>query len=97
VDGASVPRLPRELVLPAGLFALALALDLLHYIVGAATWGIFHRYHEVRLADPKEDPETTHPSWLEYPILSLFLLKLMCVGTAYVFVTLHIVRVWLKN
>ncbi len=94
VDGASIPCLPSELVLPAGLFALALAMDFLHYVVAAAIWGLFHRYHERRLTDPEEDPETTHPSCLEYPILSLFVLKLISVTAAYVFVMLYVGRIW---
>jgi len=96
VDAEAVPCLPSELVLPAGLFALALAADLLHYFVATLTWGAFHRWHERRLADPNEDPETSHPSWLGYPINFLFFLKLIFAVSGYVFVMLYIARVWLE-
>jgi len=96
MDGEAVPCLPSELVLPAGLFALALAADLLHYVVATVTWGVFHRWRERKLEDPNKDPETSHPSCLEYPIVSLFVLKFIFTVTGYVFVMLYIARVWLE-
>ena len=52
VSGSDGPKPPGSLLLPLALLAAGLGLDLLHYIWGAATWGLFHRYHESKLGDP---------------------------------------------
>ena len=39
-------NVPNELIWPGFLFVLALLLDLLHYLVGTAVWGIFSRMKE---------------------------------------------------
>ena len=45
---------PDDLLLPTILFVVALALDLLHYLVAALTWGGFHLWKE-RAGTTNED------------------------------------------
>lgn len=97
VDVESGPRLPSKLMLPAALFALALAFDLLQYAVATCIWGLFHRWHESKLPDPNDDPDMSHPSFLEWPILCLFILKMICVVLGYVLVTTYIGHMWVAT
>ena len=65
VDGGNGEHLlKKDLVLPLTFFALGLALDLLHYIVASASWGIFHRIKEKSGTDEEEDFGA--PCWLNW-------------------------------
>ena len=94
VDAKPAPHLPADLLLPTALFALSLALDLLHYITATTIWGTFHKYHEMKLKNPNEDPELDHPVYFEYPILLFFVLKLTSVAFAYVAVGNYLWKLW---
>jgi hypothetical protein len=94
IDAKPVPKLPDDLLIPAGLFALGLALDLLHYVTASIIWGLFYLWHERTLANPNDDPELTHPSLLVYPIRLLFGLKLVSIMAGYLFVGKFIVNAW---
>lgn len=97
IDAKPVERPPNELLIPTGLFALALALDLLHYTTGAITWGLFHRLQEKKLAEPTDDPELSHSPWLVRPLSLLFSLKLMSVMAGYGFVGKYIISTWFSD
>ena len=81
-------QIPKDFIYPLGIFCFALACDLLQYIIGSIIWGSFHRYHERKLTDPKEDPDLLAPAWLNWPINTFFMLKLIAVISAY-FLLLH--------
>ncbi|MHC4144256.1 MAG: hypothetical protein ACYSUD_05695 [Planctomycetota bacterium] len=97
IDARPVPKLPNELLVPTGLFALGLALDLLHYITAAVIWGLFHRHHEKKLANPTDDPELSHSPWLARSLYMLFSLKLISVMAGYGFVGKYIIGVWFSG
>lgn len=72
---------PSELYLPAKLFVVSLALDLLQYAVSTAIWGAFHRYHEWK--EIKDDAELEAPSYFNWPSNCLFWGKLVLVLAGY--------------
>jgi hypothetical protein len=83
---------PSELV-PAGtLIVIGLALDLLHAIVGTATWGIYNRIKEKELdaraeKDQNFNPEEEDflaPVSINWPALVLFWAKIVAMLIAYV-------------
>lgn len=96
IDAKPLPKLPDELLIPTGLFALGLALDLLHYVTGAVTWGLFHRYHEKNLTNSTDDPDISHSPKLTYPMHALFSLKLIIIMAGYVFVGRYIFNAWVQ-
>ena len=97
IDSKPVPQLPNELLIPTGLLALCLALDLLQYITAAITWNLFHRHHEKKLANPMDDPELNHTPWLARPVTVLFILKLISVMAGYGFIGRYIIGVWFSD
>jgi len=66
---------------PAALLVLALAFDLLQYVVATLVWGQFHRSREKQ--GRKDDDELTAESWRNYPQMTFFVLKLISVAGAY--------------
>src|SRR5947207_208420 len=76
VTSGATPQIPRGFLGPVICFVVAIGVDLLHYILGSVIWGRFHAYHEGKLTDVQEDPEMSHPTYLEYPITACFVLKL---------------------
>ncbi|MET4599236.1 MULTISPECIES: hypothetical protein [Stenotrophomonas] len=80
-EDAVPTAIPPELLWPAGLFVLALALDLLHAAYGTLAWGIFSRHHEKR--GVALDDEFDAPSWLNWPALTFFWGKVLAVIVAY--------------
>lgn len=94
IDAKPAPQLPNELLLPTGLFALGLALDLFHYMTATIIWYLFHRYQEKKLPNPADDPELSHSPWLAYPLTVLFGLKLMSVMAGYGFVVRYVIDIW---
>jgi hypothetical protein len=89
-DIAGHPALPLQLFLPGILVVASLALDLGHYCVGAIVWRSFYRSKEK--ASTSEDAEIDHSTWLEVPIASLFVGKILCTITAYVVILIFLVR-----
>lgn len=80
--GESPASIPEELVLPAGLFVLALALDLLHAAYGTFVWGAFAWWKERQGIDPEADFDA--PGWFNWPSLLFFWSKVGVVMFAYV-------------
>lgn len=78
---------PDALVLPALLFALSLAFDLLQYIVSAATWGIISRHMERNRIEEKKQPP-----WVNWFSISSWCLKMVLVVSGYWFVVNYLVR-----
>jgi len=94
IDAKPVPRLPDNLLIPIGLFALGLAFDLLHYITASVIWGAFHWLQERKLSNPTDDPDLSHPDWLSWPVYLFFGLKLICVITGYFLILCFVVTAW---
>lgn len=88
------PRLPTDLIFPVGLFAFGLAFDLLQYIIATFIWGIFYGHHESKLTDVNIDPQISHPSWFQIPIMFFFILKLLSIIIGYICVARYILKVW---
>lgn len=79
-----------ELVLPSILLALALGFDIFQYIYQSITWALFYRYHEKRLKKKKIDKEIHAPTVLNYPSWIFFILKVLLVITAYIFIIIYL-------
>lgn len=94
VEGSSGPALPKGLLFPTILLCFSLACDLLHYIVGTITWGVFHRVHEKRNPDLSKDPELAASRSLNWPLNVLFYLKLTGVILAYIMLLKFFWNVW---
>lgn len=79
------PLLDRRLVLAALFITLALASDLLHYLVGTIIW--FCRFRQMeKLKEAKgEEPNQDHSEYLTWPTWALFYLKTGFVLFAYLF------------
>ncbi len=73
-----------DLLWPALLFAGALALDLMHYVLGSLIWGVFARYREYK--GNKDEDELDAPAYFNWPTLFCFWAKVIFVVTAYVLV-----------
>ncbi len=96
ITTATVPQLPKELLIPLSLFTAALGFDLLHYTIATIIWGFFHRINEMRLRNPTNNPNLAHPSYLSLPIWTLFFLKIASVLVGYVTLLNFIWRLWFK-
>jgi len=81
LDNAGPLAIPVPLLLPAALFVVTLALDLLQYVFGALIWGAFNRYHESK--GKKDDEDVLAPSYFNWPALFCFWLKLCTVLIGY--------------
>jgi hypothetical protein len=80
------PVIPDSLILPSILLVFSLAADLLQYFIASSTWGIFQRYHETKLIKKTDDPDLTTPRYFNWPMLTLYLLKILSVIIAYIFI-----------
>lgn len=85
-------KVPHGLLLPLFVFAITLALDLLHYVAGAIIWGVFCRVKEC--AGVAEDEELDAPPWLNYPTLVFFWGKILGIGTGYFFLIRFLWEAW---
>ena len=96
-ESEPIPRIPSQLYLPTALFVISLGLDLLHYISGGLIWGFFHWFQQRKLANPSsEDPDMSHPNHLGYPLLFFFVLKLLTIFLAYIFLGIYVIDMWLN-
>lgn len=90
-----VPKIPSNLIMPIGLLVLTLAFDLCQYIVATAIWGYFQWHEERKLHDINDDPELSSHPCLKWPQNALFIMKLITVSLAYIFLSIFIWRTWL--
>lgn len=81
IDIGGKPQLP-ALLLAAAIWAVSsLALDLLHYLYGAAAWGIFHGIQERKGAATFKAPRPIN--WLT---MIFFWGKAICMTMSYVYI-----------
>lgn len=92
-----VPKIPKELILPAITLALTLAFDLLHYLSGSVVWGIFQWYQERQLTDLSENPDLDSSSILKWPQFTFFVLKIVTVTLSYCLLVSYLSTSWLKS
>lgn len=85
-------RLPRPLLLPVLLFAVALALDLLHYVYGGVAWGIFCRSKEKK--GHRGDSDLDAPRWMNCPTHGFFYAKIVSVVVGYVMMIAFLWVLW---
>ena len=62
--------LPEPLLWPTLFLIACLACDLLHYILSAAIWGVFHRVKEKQ--GVRQEQELSASIYLNWPALALF-------------------------
>jgi hypothetical protein len=82
--------LPRELLLPGICVVLALTLDILQYCVASAIWRFYYRSLEKRHASETKDLPK-HSEWLERPITSFFVAKLIAMVVAYCLICRYLI------
>ena len=83
---------PGPLLLPILLFAVTLGLDLLHYVCGSVTWGIFCRIKEKE--PPPANDDWDAPAWLNWGTNLLFYAKIASVVAGYVAMTAFLWKLW---
>lgn len=82
---------PGKLGVPESLYGagltliVSLALDLLHYGIASALWGVFHRLQETK-DDLTEETEIVAPHWINWPAIGLFWTKIAVMMVAYVLI-----------
>lgn len=78
--------IPNDLLRPGVLLITALILDLMQYVVRTVIWGfwgwLLHRHHDV--------DRQLAPGWFNWPTLVLFYSKIICIGWAYVLLSLYL-------
>ncbi len=72
---------PKELLVPAALFVVTLALDLFQYVLSTIIWGFFSRHHERK--GIAADAELSAPKYFNWPALACFWGKLLSVLLGY--------------
>jgi len=79
IEGPQRTQLPPNLLLAATVIFISLALDLLQYVIGTLTWGLYSRYHERRGVSEARD--LAAPRWINWTTLALFWTKMaaMCI------------------
>src|SRR5262245_662708 len=75
------PVLPGALYFPAAVLSLGLVLDLAQYLIQTYVWGTFHRRKELEFQRKKtpEDTPFNAPKEKNWPGLTLFISKMVCV------------------
>jgi len=88
------PKIPIDLYLPTGLLVLTLAFDLLQYVSATIIWGVFQWKEERKLNNINDDPELGAHPLCKLPQNVFFLLKIITITLAYIFLSSFIWRVW---
>jgi hypothetical protein len=78
-------HIPSDLLRVGLVLVAALTLDLLQYVWGAGSWGVFRRVHEKRIRKGTEADDFLAPPIMNWPAIGCFWLKLSAVSAAYVF------------
>lgn len=87
-EDAPVTAIPPQMLCPAILFVIALALDLLHAAYGALAWGAFNRIHERN--GVTDDDNLDAPPYINWPSLFFFWGKVAAVIAAYAYTLAYI-------
>ena len=87
-DKGGALAIPEQLLVPAALFVVSLALDLMQYVFGSLIWGAYARYHEGK--QTAKTTELSAPMYLNWPGILCFWLKTTTTVAAYVFVLTYI-------
>ena len=90
-QGNSVVSVPEGLLVPALLFVIALALDLLQYVVASITWGRFLILAE--RTDPEDDKVLEASSYANVPANILFMFKIASVLLGYFLVIRYFLEI----
>ena len=80
--------IPPDLIWPGFLIVLALAADLLQYVVASLIWRRYARHLERNHIPEVEQ----HNKWLARPISGLFWIKIALVTGAYILILLFLIR-----
>lgn len=89
-------QLPSELLIPSMCLIFSLGFDLLQYVTGSITWGLFHRYHEKKRTS-EIDPELEAPFYYTWPINFFFYCKIISVLVSYSYLALYSINsIWFK-
>ena len=89
VQGASLTfplQLPDQLVLTGFLLGVALGLDLLQYVIGAATWGGWARWKEQNEETPDHFPRA-----INWPSLFFYWTKIVATVAGWVILLCYVV------
>jgi hypothetical protein len=84
-------RVDPGLLWPAVLIGASLASDLLHYVVGSAVWGIYHRSLECRQQRGNELPVGFN-RYANWPMLFFFWIKLALMIPAYTLIVWFLIN-----
>lgn len=87
-DDISPYQLDEKFWEPLLCFVLALAFDLLQYLVLTLFWGYFHRYKEIK--GIKESANFRAPFWINWPGIACLLLKIFFGVAGYAFLLIRI-------
>lgn len=77
----------KELFMPLGIFVFSLSFDLLHYVYSSIAWGIFHRIMEL-----KERNEFSAHSWINWPSLIMFWLKVIFCSAGHILLIIYLTK-----
>jgi hypothetical protein len=90
IDVAGQPAIPSGLILPSVLVVTSLTLEMLQYCAGWLIWR--HAYRSKEKAGVAEDVELDHsPGW-ELTIVTFFVLKIICILVAYIWIFFFLAR-----
>lgn len=91
IDESAQP-IPTELQPILALFGLALALDLLQYVISSVIWSIYYRWKlREKLAEATEFLE---PRWITAPGYALFLSKMAIALVGWVLLLRYLITAW---
>ena len=95
--GTTTYTLPQQLLFPTVLLIFSLTCDLLQYVVATIIWRYFAMKFEAEHQKDIENNEKierdfSHSKWWELPTLSLFIIKILTVLTAYALLIKYISR-----
>lgn len=84
-------HIPDDLLEVGLALVIALILDLLQYVWGAGSWGIFRRHQERPIREGLKEDDFLAPAWMNRPAIFCFWLKLVAVAVAYALLGLALV------
>jgi hypothetical protein len=95
-ESGGAPRLPPSLLPPLTFFALALAFDLLHYVLSALAFAYLQWREDRRRVATRDDYEVHVPAVANWPGNLCYAAKLLSVGAGYILLVRYLWQLWLK-